>query len=283
MKKFLFRSTIFIALSFLAQYVFYIAVKTTLDKKSQFRLTRYFRSPEHKFFVVGNSRAVNSVNEKYARQQLRMDLINLSFNGEPYKNVLNMVDDINSKNKNSTIFFEISCLSNTNFDDEYAYYIPNSPIIGKEFSGTPYDWLPMLRLNNELFLRNIYYLNKSDNDWVNRNTISINIINHIKADSLYTIFPDKKVLADRLAEVQKRCDENGIRLIFFLAPYYPAYRYKIADYDSTIAYMGSMANKYRFIDLNKIKLSNEMYADRVHTNYKGSELLTLNLINLSRN
>jgi hypothetical protein len=282
MKKFLVRLSIFLIVTFAAQYIFYIAIKSALDKKSQFRFTRYFRSPRHKFFVVGNSRGVNSINEKYATEKLNTDIINLSFNGEPYKNAVNLIDDINTKNRNSVIFIEITCLNNNNFDNSYSYYISNSKVLQKQFSGTIYRWVDLLRLNSELLLRNIYYLKKSDNDWINGNTISQNIINHIKTDSSFKAFPDQKLFFERLAQLQKKCDISGNNLVYFLAPYYPDYLYKITDYNTIISYMSKNSEKYSFINLNDTKLSNNMFADRIHTNYRGSILLTTNLINLSK-
>lgn len=282
MRKFLYRLFVFLIAIFVAQYIIYAATKKILDKKSQFRITRYFRSPKHKYFVLGNSRGVNSINEKYANEKLKLDIINLCFNGEPYKNVLNMVDVVNNSNVNSVIFLEITCLNDNYFDTSYSYYISNSKLIKKQYAGTLYSWLSLLRLNNELFLRNIYYLKKSDNDWGNGNTITNNIINKIKADSSYTIFPDQHAFFYRLSEIQKMCDDHGNRVIFFLAPYYPGYLYKISDYNSVISYMNENSQKYKFINLNNEKLTNDMFADRIHTNTKGSILLTRDLIALSK-
>lgn len=280
MKKFLCNFIISLTTVIFVQYVVYTAFKKILDKKSQFRMTRYFRAPIHKYFVLGNSRAVNSINEKYANEVLKVDIINLSFNGEPYKNVLSMLDDVNSKNSNSVILFEITCINNDELDNSYAYYISNSKFIKKQFAGTIYSMPDLLRLNNELFLRNIYYLKKSDNDWINKTTITSNIIDQIKIDSNFKIFPNQNVFAYRLAELQKKCDNHGNKLIFFLAPYYPGYINKISDYNSTIDYMNNNKNIYKFINLNTIKLSDYMFADRVHTNDKGATLLTTNLLTL---
>ena len=281
MKKFLISFLVFLLTVTCVQYIVYRVFKQVLDRNSQFRITRYFRSPNHKYFVLGNSRAVNSIDEKFATEKLKVDILNLSFNGEPYKNVLSMLDDVNSKNTNSTIFLEITCLNNDQFDNSYAYYIPNSPFIRRQFFGTIYSIPNLLRLNSELFLRNLYYLNKSDNDWVNNTTITSNFIEQIKLDSNFQVFPDQKAFSYKLDELQKRCNKYGNHLIFFLAPYYPAYIGKVIDYNRTVNYMAQNQQRYKFVDLNKVKLANYMFADRVHTNTKGAVLLTQYLLSVA--
>jgi len=282
MKKFLFRLSVFCILTFAAQYITYFAIKKALDKKSQFRLTRYFRAPKHKYFVIGNSRGLNSINEKYANETLKIDLINLSVNGEPYKNALNILDDINERNKNSVIFLEITCLNKNYFDHSYSYYISDSKILRKAYAGKTYNWLHLLRLNNELFLRNIYYLKKSDNDGINKNTITKNMIDHIKIDSSFRINDNEGIYLNRLTTLQKICDDHGNKLIFFLTPFYPEYLSKITDYNSTIQFMNVNKTKFNFVNLNNIKLPDYMFADRIHTNYKGSVPLTRALIDSSK-
>ncbi|WP_295670704.1 hypothetical protein, partial [uncultured Mucilaginibacter sp.] len=111
MKKFVYRFLILAVSIFVAQFVLYIGIKYVLDSKSKFRLTRYFRNSKHDYYILGNSRAVNSVNEKYANDSLKLDLINLGFNGERYKNIVDLLDDINSKVTHKTIFFEVSCIT----------------------------------------------------------------------------------------------------------------------------------------------------------------------------
>ncbi|HTE02164.1 MAG TPA: hypothetical protein VK668_22905 [Mucilaginibacter sp.] len=282
MKKFLISLSVFLLAAFVTQYVVYTVFKKVLDSKSKFRITRYFRSPKHKYFVLGNSRGVNSINEKYATEKLKLDIINLSFNGMPYQNMAAILTDVNSKNTNAVIFVEISCLNNNEFDNSYSYYSSNSTIIKKQFSGSVYNMFNLLRLDNELFLRNIYYLKKSDNDWVNNYTITQSIIDKIKTDTSFKIAPNKDLFATRLAELQKTCNDHGNRLVYFLAPYYPGYLYKISDYNSVLSYMSENSKTYQFINLNKEKMTDDMFADRLHTNVKGSVLLTTDLVALSK-
>ena len=185
-----------------------------------------------------------------------------------------MLDDVNASNTQSVIYLEITCLASNDFDNSFSYYVSNSPFIKRRYSGTVYDRIGLTRLNNELFLRNIYYLGKSDNDWINTNTITPAIIREIDHAGKVELFPDKAGFAARLDTLQNKCDAHGNRLVFFLAPYYPRYLNKIADYSQVTEYMKAQAGRYTFIDLNAVPLASDMFADRVHTNINGARLLT---------
>ncbi|RCH54884.1 hypothetical protein DJ568_10415 [Mucilaginibacter hurinus] len=284
MKHFLTRLIIFIAVAFVSQLALYIGIKAVLDAKSNFRFSRYFRDKTHNNFVIGASRAVNSINEKYANENLKLDFINLGFNGQPYANMVDLLDDVNAANKNAVIYVELSSLYDVEveFDNQYAYYISNSEPIKKSFAGTVYDNLALLRLNNEFFLRSIYYLSKSDNDWLNQNNISQNIINEALNMKPYRLAKRRGQFIKNLAEVQNKCNNAGNQLIYFLAPYLPAYRDKAIDFADILNIMEQNKAKYKFVNLNTINLPNDMFADRVHTNYKGSVILTDSLITMSQ-
>jgi len=248
--------------------------KAVLDRYSQFRLTRFYRNPKHSNFILGNSRAVNSVNEKYANEKLHVDVINLGFNGMPYSSLKPILDDVNKLNRNVTIYVEISALVNNVFDDSYAYYISNSPELKKEYKSTPFNWLQLLRLNNEIFLRNIYYLRKSDNDWINNYSISKALIEQIKNDKRAIVtFPNEEELMARIVQIQRLCEAHQNKVIFFLAPYYPDYLKQMADYKRVTDHLLSRKDIV-YYDLNTLPLPPNSFADRLHTNVSGATALT---------
>jgi hypothetical protein len=263
----------------LAQYFIYFFINRFLTNKSNFRITRYFNNQKHKYFVLGNSRGVNSVNESYAKKSLNIDLINLSFNGMPFENIYSLYQDINTSNNNSIIFIEVSCLSNNDIDNSYVYYSNQSPYISKLYPDLKYYILPLLKFNNELFLRNIYYLFKNDDDWINRNTINKSLINSISVSEKNIIINNYNILTANIKKIKLISNKNNNKIIFFLAPYYPKYLTTLTDYNKLCNYFNEINNNYTFIDLNKVKLSDEQFADRIHTNYNGSYILTKTLIN----
>lgn len=268
------RLVCFLVVVYAGQWIVYFVCKGILDRRSQFRITRYFRQPKHDIFVLGNSRAVNSIDERYAKDSLHLDVLNVSFNGMPYLNTVDMLQEVNRSNKGSVIYLEISCLATDNGDDAFAYYMSNSTFIDRRYHGTLYGWLPLARLNSDIFLRSIYYLHRPDDNWINRNVITPAIISGIAASPPEALFPDTIKFHQRLDEVQRICATHGNRLILFLAPYYPAYLDKLTDYQLFKGYLDAHAGTYRFVDLNIVQLRAEMFADRVHTNEKGALPLT---------
>ena len=116
----------------------------------------------------------------------------------PFKNIISLYQDINSNNYNSTIFIEASSLSNNDIDNSYVYYSSQSPFISKLYPDLKYYILPLLKFNNELFLRNIYYLFKNDDDWVNRNTINKSLINSISISEKNKIVNNYNILTENI-------------------------------------------------------------------------------------
>lgn len=278
MHKFLYKILFLLLSFFITQYFIFFVTNTFLTKKSNFRITRYFSNQKHQYFVLGNSRGVNSVNESYAKKTLHKDLINLSFNGMPFENLFSLYQDINANNNNSTIFIEVSSLSNNDIDNSYVYYSNQSNYISKLYPDIKYRILPLLKFNNELFLRNIYYLFKNDDDWINRNTINSSLINSISISEKSKIINNYNLLSENIEKINKIAIKNNNKVIYFLAPYYPKYLNTLSDYNKLCNYFINYNKVSSFIDLNKVKLTDFQFADRIHTNYNGSYILTKNLL-----
>jgi hypothetical protein len=274
MKKFLIHILFFLTVSFVSNYLLFVLVKSYLNKHSNFRITRYIRDKTNDYFVLGNSRAVNSISEKVANEELKFDLINLSFNGTPYINTLDFLVDINQNNKGKVILLEITSLLQNTEDNSYSFYISDIPEIRKRYDATPYKYFHLLRMNNELFLRNIYYLNRSDNDWVNNNFITTSIIKEANQAPKFSLISDTVQFKKRLDILQKICDKNNNTLVFFLAPYLPNFLEKIKDINQLKLFM----HGYHFVDLNLVSLPQNAFADRIHTNKLGANLLTRTLL-----
>lgn len=279
MPLFIKRLCILVLLAMVAQIGVYFAFKTLLDHQSQFRLSRYFRQPLHKNYILGNSRAVNAVNEQYASQSGHTDLINLGFNGMNYQTIDALISDINSKQTNANLFVEITGLLEEKEDDSYAYYMGNSAFLHAQYKNTKYEYLHLMRLNNEVFLRNIYYLKKSDADWVNKYTISENIIAGTKTLAPNdTSLADRHLLVERMQNILHTCTQHHNKAIFFLAPYYPEYLKKLTQYPPLIDTIQQLKT-FTFYDLNTLQIPVKGFSDRIHTNVSSSLQITDYLLN----
>ncbi|WP_343688993.1 hypothetical protein [Chitinophaga sp.] len=280
MSLFIKRLCILLALAMIVQVGVYFAFKTLLDHRSQFRLSRYFRQPRHQHYILGNSRAVNAVNEQYATQSKHTDLINLGFNGMNYQTISALISDINTKQTNATLFIEITGLLEEKQDDSYAYYMGNSPFLREQYKNTKYAYLHLMRLNNEIFLRNIYYLKKSDADWINKYTISENIIEETrKLAPNDTTMANRPLLIKRMRNIVENCNQYNNKAIFFLAPYYPEYLKKLSQYPPLIDTIQQL-HVFDFHDLNTLKIPTTGFSDRIHTNISSSLQITEYLLRL---
>jgi len=226
---------------------------------------------------LGNSRAVNSFNERQGSILSGKKVINLAYNGMPNNNIIDFVDDINEKYTGKLIYIEISSLfERSNSSNEYSFYMDKSKFIFSRFENTRYRYIKLLSYNNEFFLRNLYYLNRSDQDWSNQNVINAPILNSISKIKPFNLINEKDQFEKRVQLIQSKCDARGNKLVYFLAPYFPAFLSKVLDYNYLTNFF--LNQRGAFIDLNQYLMPNSYFADRVHTNFNGATFLTQKLL-----
>ena len=275
---FLKRVIIYFLIVFISQIGFYYALNAIFSNYSDFRFNRYFKNDNFDIFILGNSRAVNSVNERQGSILSGKKVINLAYNGMPNNNIIDFVDDINEKYTGKLIYIEISSLfEKSNSSNEYSFYMDKSKFIFSRFENTRYRYIKLLSYNNEFFLRNLYYLNRSYQDWSNQNVINEPILKSIAKVKPFNLINEKHQFEERIQLIQSKCDAKGNKLIYFLAPYFPTYLSKARDYDDLKKVF--LKRKLAFVDLNQYLLPVSYYADRVHTNSQGAAFLTQNLFN----
>ena len=275
---FLKRGIIYFLIVFISQIGVYYTFNAIFSNYSDFRFNRYFKNDNFDIFILGNSRAVNSVNERQGSILSGKKVINLAYNGMPNNNIIDFVDDINEKYTGKLIYIEISSLfEKSNFSNEYSFYMDKSKFIFSRFENTRYRFIKLLSYNNEFFLRNLYYLNRSDQDWSNQNVINEPILKSIAKVKPFNLINERNQFEERIQLIQSKCDAKGNKLIYFLAPYFPTYLSKARDYDDLKKVF--LKRKLAFVDLNHYLLPVSYYADRVHTNSQGAAFLTQNLFN----
>ena len=275
---FLKRGIIYFLIVFISQIGVYYTFNAIFSNYSDFRFNRYFKNDNFDIFILGNSRAVNSVNERQGSILSGKKVINLAYNGMPNNNIIDFVDDINEKYTGKLIYIEISSLfERSNSSNEYSFYMDKSKFIFSRFENTRYRYIKLLSFNNEFFLRNLYYLNRSDQDWSNQNVINEPILKSIAKVKPFNLINERHQFEERIQLIQSKCDAKGNKLIYFLAPYFPTYLSKARDYDDLKKVF--LKRKLAFVDLNQYLLPVSYYADRVHTNSQGAAFLTQNLFN----
>lgn len=264
MKKFLRHIAFLIIIIFATDKVLSSSLDIIL-KHSNFRWVNVTKEIPQ-VYIVGNSRGVNSVNESLFEKELNLDILNLSYNGmspNEIEYILNYTD------KNKLHVFEISSFlaENVNeskgvnrFDPIKDLRQPTTAFNKKVFQ--------LLNFNNELTLRLIYYIFKSDKNWSNNGILTTKEA-EIQEKRLLT----QQYNLERLKSFLDYLNKNGfINVKFYLAPMHPKYISTIENFNSFNEEIDLLLGN-NFLSLANLFKDNSFYADLVHNNRKGARLI----------
>lgn len=295
MKRFIFVVIAFFAAIFLIDKGLSQVLSTIVDK-SNFRFSRVSRLDENTVVVLGNSRGVNSVNEKYCHDSLNVDLINLSYNGMTPSLIIGLSQDL-SKNTvfdNSIFLIEISSffaweeikngincnegnffLQNRDFPDFFLPFRGNFKTVDSiyDLKYPMNSVFNLLDYNSEGLLRSIYYLRKSDNEWINNGVISSSLIDYYDHLHCIKLTFDRTGFEDLLEALKK----YNVKYRFFMAPWHESYKNKFVNYNLIL---NLIKDKYRvnIVRLDNLELQSSFFADGLHTNTNIDRFLTRSLI-----
>lgn len=259
--------------------------------KSEFRYSQIYSKNkvlDYEILCLGNSRGVNSFYSPYLKSH-GINAYNISFNGiGPLAMKYIIKDYIMTNRKPKTIFIEVSSAFNFNIKEnlnQFNLFMPYSIGFDSAIAKTdPMDHnlmkiFPLLKFNNELFYRALYYMNRNDQEWVNEYKINDRLIEDTKLIQEFDLnlnYNDIKIFK----ELEEDLRNEGIKVYFFIAPYYPIYKRKMANIDKII----NILNFEFFedvIDLSGFLIEDDYFADRIHTNKKGAILITKKLMKLN--
>ena len=256
--------------------------------KSDFRFSKIYKDSESCEFdavCFGNSRGVNSFYTPSINNK-NLSFYNFSYNGLNIENISALLKDfVDSKNKSNHVFIEISTIFNSNKKNSFSklnLYSSISNRIAENIKDKDKKlyltnrFLPIFKYNNELFYRALYYLNKSDQNWVNEYNISNALINEVNEMKEFEIQLNKNDLKE-LKNLLDFLEFNNINCTLYIAPYLANYRHKISNYDSIIKKVTTSLN-YNVLDFSLLLDDYSCFADRVHTNKKGATIVTNKLI-----
>jgi hypothetical protein len=281
---------------FILFLVFLSVIQFSLDSiflntllRSNFRFSEIYNDSKSKKYdavCFGNSRGVNSfftpsinnVNSKF---------YNFSYNGLNIQNISTLLMDfVDSNNTSKHVFIEISTIFNSNKENSFSklnLYSSLSDRIGNGIKNSDYNlyliskYLPLYKYNNELYYRVLYYLNKSDQNWVNEYRISQSLIDKVNKMNDFDLQLNEKDL-NELNRLLAFLNSKNIETTLYIAPYLPSYRSKISNYESNLKKIELYLNT-EVLDLSLYITEQSYFADRVHTNKKGAILITKKLLN----
>lgn len=289
--KFLKNITLLIIIFYLGQWI----IAKGLDRlitHSSFRLSKVFSKDNPinaDILCLGNSRGVNSFFSPHINNSNPYRAYNLSYNGMRMPTIAIFTEQYLKHNKvPRTVFIEISNIFNQAQNIEYSkynLYANKSASLNKGIKNTDVNTyaisaiFPLFRFNSELFYRSLYY-NDDDREqqWINRYSISKEL--EIEIDKLPNEnFPLNLSDLKNLKELQSELINLDIQVILFIAPIHPQYFPKIENLEILKSKIESITGT-KVIDLSNLISKSEYFADKIHTNIKGAEIISDTLINL---
>ena len=134
-----------------------------IDELLEFSNFRYINIGKENpdFYVIGNSRGVNSVKESQFDSDFCLDVLNVSFNGLNPNEIMYLIKKINTS---KPILIEISPFLRTKISSSKSPKSLNLTEESKRFSvfknlrSKKFEVFNLYRYNNELFLRSLYYI-----------------------------------------------------------------------------------------------------------------------------
>lgn len=263
------------------------AITTSLDaiiSKSSFRFSKlYFSSTKmnNSVLCIGNSRGVNSFYSPYIDNKYSVKSFNLSYNGMEMPTLEIFLEDyLNKHQLPKIVFIEVSCVYDTEPISNYLVfnlYSNKSKKLNEAIKVTEKSTyytssiFPLYRYNCELLYRNFYYLRKSDQDWINRYTIS----KELEADVISMLPYDLEYKNSDLILLQQtveRLKKNDIAVCLFIAPYLPSYLLKINNLNDVIEKIEN-ATGVPVLNISGLLNKPEYFADEFHTNENGAILI----------
>lgn len=270
-------------------YIRYLFVLTVLlisfDRSASFLIDELLKFSNFRFvnigkenpdyFVIGNSRGVNSVKESQFDSDFCLDVLNISYNGLKPNEIKYLIKKINTT---KPILIEISPFLRTKSSSFKSPKSNNLSDESKRFSvfknlrSNKFDLLNLYRFNDELFLRSLYYIFSSDKSWGN-NKVLDPVKKNILINNLMPVEIDSYFLHDFV----KFLNQNNVNYLFYYAPIHPEMKKSILNWDLVnLEVQELLKNKY--LDLSDLIDQDSSFADFIHTNGR-EQFLIHNTIN----
>ena len=261
--------------------VFFSYITNYIIKNSNHRLSRIysFQKIESSIFFIGNSRAV-----PFNIQNLKSDkkIFNLSQNSMNAFQVENIIKAIKAKQKsNKKIYIELTSLAdnvvqchNSIFYDLKFFFEKKSIRNNCKRKFFFEKFIPVSKINNELFYRVLYYFffPKEDQLWTNNYKMPETVCNNPKTSSIIQHFfsnSSELKIYDKSKHLLKLYADNNTKIFFFISP---VYQNKNLALEMENKFLGMQFEN--LIKLNSLLNNNffencDMYADTIHLSANG--------------
>lgn len=255
--------------------------------RSETRFSMIYRGGhEGSVVVLGNSRGVNAIYAPEVQKRIGVPTLNLSYNGLSMEVVEVLLQDyVKHNGKPGLVILEVSNLGDRSD-------VLNDLRIYRRFSKGLEELLQkkarqsavlgrvshLYNLNSELFIRSLYYCNKSDQFWINRYRILPSLLETASKTPAKEmgLLPENSMAFSRILDLAR---EQGIPVRLLISPYLPGYAKKIQNLSDWVKRIQTLAGmEFHIWDYSQAIEDISGFADRVHLNEYGSGLLLNHLI-----
>jgi hypothetical protein len=253
--------------------------------KSQFRYSRlYTDRAQSDILLVGNSRGLIFY-EPYIEKITGKKTFNLSYNGMSVDLMTVLVKDYFEKYPApKQMIVEVTMCDRINDQltvgfNTYSPYSNNLEELILERGGNMGYGAKvshLFRYNSEIFQRALYYVNKTDKDWLLDRVINQNMIAGIANQKPYKIDlePDtlnRTYLPSKLKEMVAAAQNKGTEVHLVMNPYYPPFAEKITNIVSFKSAIESVTG-LKVHDYTTAVQEVKAFGDYQHLNKYGAEL-----------
>lgn len=257
-----------------------------LDSQQRFSVMYRGGVPPGSVLVVGDSRGVNSVYAPAASAVAGRLVFNLSYNGMSTEVAEAVVSDCLDLNpRPALVVIEVTSLAQTpDLINEMKSYAGASPRLSRLLARVAPEAAAamhvthLFRYDTEMFLRSLYYLDRSDQDWINRYTISAGTRALARTEPEWSLRATPTNLRS-LGRMTAQLRARGIPYRLFVGPYLPAHAKHWANADSFVRTVEGVVDHRDTVwnysgAVPETSASGVSFSDRLHLNITGGlELL----------
>ena len=255
---------------------------TNTALKSNFRYSKlYGGNAESDILLIGNSRGLIFY-QPYIESLTSKSTLNLSYNGLPIDVARVMVEDyMENYPKPQTVLIDVTMCDRINpgLISGFNFYTSKSERLNKlikEVSPSSYNGGQVSKLfkcNGEIFQRALYYLLKSDEDWLTDREMNTHYIENVdQAEALdFNFEGDKSGLLGELTQVVDILKSEGVTVHLLINPYYPPFTEKFIGFENWKKEIESATGE-QIHDYSTAITDLKSFGDYQHLNKYGSKL-----------
>lgn len=260
----------------------------TLADRSSIRFSQLYGGEiEKDILVVGSSRGVNSLYAPDTLEKAGFSSYNLSWNGQSSEVSLAVIRDFLDNHKPPRmVLFEITNINGkTELLQSLKMYAGRSPrmehLLKRDHKSL---WFAsqlshLFRCNSEYFLRCLYYLRKDDQTWINTYQLTPEYFQVLVAKKDYELFrePEPERL-NELVVLTEELESRGIQIRFIVSPFLPEWIANNPEFHDWLDQIRDGLGEHRVFDYHNTLHGLEYFADAVHINRNGADLLLQTMI-----